>query len=84
MAMVGGGEQIETVHAPAVAAIQRMILSRPHYLRSEPIAVDQALWIEAQEQLKAALEKRGWPLLASGDCDRMNFLLMGVPVVIDD
>jgi hypothetical protein len=81
--MAGGyeGEQPEIVHAPAVAEVQRMILGRPHYLRSEAIAIEPQLWVQAQEQLKQALEKRGWPLLADGDCHKPNFLLLGVPVV---
>lgn len=83
--MAGGyeGEQPEIVHAPAVAAIQRAIVERPYYLQDRPIAVEPQLWSEAQEQLKQALEKRGWPLLADGECDRPNFLLMGVPVVMN-
>ena len=83
MTMVGGGEQIETVHAPAVADICRRIFTRAHYLRDRPIAVEPQLWADAQEQLKRALELRGWPLLASNECNQPNFMLCGVPVVME-
>jgi len=80
--MVGGGEQVEIVHAPAVAALQNAILARPHYLADQPFAIAPHVWHEAQAQLREALERRGWPLLADGACKRVNFLLCGVPVVM--
>jgi hypothetical protein len=82
MTMVGGGEQIETVHAPAVADIQRRIVARPHWLADQPLGVEPHLWHEARAQLEAVLKDRGWPLLADGRCDRINFLLAGVPIVM--
>ena len=82
--MVGGGEEIELVHAPQLAEVRRAIFDRPHYLADRPIAVDHELWHHAQEQLRHVLEARGWPLLASDRCDQPNFLLCGVPVVMSD
>jgi hypothetical protein len=82
MTMVGGGEQIETIHAPAVADIQRRISARPLWLADQPIAVEPHIWHEAQAQLLESLKQRGWPLLADGACNRVNFLLCGVPVVM--
>ena len=82
MTMIGGGEQVETVHAPAEADVLRRLTARPAYLADQPLGVEPHLWHEAREQLDASLKARGWPLLADGRCDRQNFLLSGVPIVM--
>lgn len=79
---IGHVEQIDVLHAPAVAEVRNMIYARPRYLADQPIAVQPQLWHEAQEQLRQLLAARGWPLSTSGSCDRVNFLLCGVPVVM--
>jgi hypothetical protein len=83
--IVGGGEQIELVHAPAVAEVRRRQVARPWYLADRPLAVEPELWHEAQTQLRDALEARGWPLVSDAPLVAKgvnNFMLCGVPIVM--
>jgi hypothetical protein len=82
MTMVGGGEAIETTHAPAVADVERRIRARPHYLADQPLSIEPALWHEAHAQMTGIMKARGWPLVADGACKRVNFLVSGVPVIM--
>jgi hypothetical protein len=84
VSVIGGGEQIEIVHAPALAEVIRAIETRPYYLRKEPIEVARHIFIEAQEQLKRSLEARGWPMVCMEHINRQHFLVHGVPVLMID
>jgi hypothetical protein len=82
--MVGGGDAVAIVHAPAVAEVRRRQLERPRYLSDQPFAIDPELWVRARDELMDLLERRGWPLLSDEKFKQRNFLLYGTTIVMED
>lgn len=85
--MIGGGDNPELVKAPALAEIQRRIISRAYWLCGEPFAVDPRLWGEARSEHAHILSERGWPLAQSNDLAGRgidHFLLCGIAIIKAD
>lgn len=70
---------------PALADLTRQINDRPLWMMQDsvPLEVDAETWKCAREEMVAIQRARGFPL-ASAAIDRTNFLLRGIPVVIND
>ena len=85
--MQGGGEALPLVHAPALGEIYRRQYARPHWRQTTPLSIEADLWRQAQGELRDVLAKRGWPILSDAEMSKKgvpNFLLYGVPIVMDD
>ncbi len=68
-----------------LAILANRLVQRPPYLALEPLAVDRETYVLAEGEMREVLRARGWhapPL--SHALNRVNFLLMGVPVVCMD
>lgn len=75
------------LEAPHLAEVHKRLFARPAWRADKPLAVELDLWHQAKGELKAALEARGWPLNQDRQLTNLgieNFLLCGIPVVIDD
>jgi hypothetical protein len=83
--IVGGGEQSEIIELPILAKLARQIDDRPVWLIQDraPIVVDPATFKAARDEMKLALQRQGRPLSTAPWIDQENFLLRGIPVVMN-
>lgn len=72
------------LEAPALAELSRQIFARPLWMMQDtvPLEVDPETWKRAREEMVSIQKARGFAL-ASASIDRVNFLLRGVPVVMN-
>lgn len=68
---------------PVLAQLSRRLIERPLYLHDQPLEVDSGTWKQARDEMVGIQRDRGFPL-ASANISQANFLLRGVPVVIND
>ncbi len=82
-----------TPQAQTLADIRRCMLDRPPVLQAEPLQIDPRTFDEAEKEMMALLEKRGFMhrdgrnnvvLIQRADIPERNFLLFGIPVVCQE
>jgi hypothetical protein len=71
--------------APALAALSRQLHERPLWQTREavPLEVNPHTWQRANNEMREAMERQG-RLVAAADIGKPNFLLFGIPVVMND
>lgn len=80
---VGNTPQFE---APTLAALARQINERPLWQIKEalPLLVDPETWHRANTEMREVQERQGRHVAAASWAPLPNFLLHGIPVVMDD
>lgn len=83
--MVGGGEQVEIVSAPTVATLVKRMNDRPVWqiIDKAPLYVDSETFQRARTEMQEALARQGRAVVAADWAPLPNFLLLGVPVVMN-
>lgn len=77
---VGNRPQFE---APILADLMQQIVHRPWWAMKDPLPVDPETWAKANDEM-ADVAKRQGRTVAAASLPAPNFLLMGVPVVMND
>jgi hypothetical protein len=80
---VGRTPQFE---APTLADLTRKIYERPLWQTKEavPFPVDPETWQRANTEMREVMKRQGRPVYAADWAPRPNFLLQGIPVVMND
>lgn len=69
--------------APTLADLSARIDGRPSWAVKEPLAIDRDTFERAETEMFDVQKRRGFPVPRS-EMDQPNFLLRGVPVVMND
>lgn len=72
------------VEAPAIAALSQLMAERPVWLASEPFEIDSTTFERARDEMATIQRNQGRPLPVAPWIPRPNFLIRGVPVVMND
>lgn len=78
---IGSTPQFEV---STLAMIHRQILERPPYMAREPLALDRDTYEKAIEEMASVMNLQGRRLSKADWLKMDNFLLYGVPVVMND
>lgn len=71
---------------PAIAVIMAYLVKRSPAFGHQPFPVPEELFTAAEGEMKANMQKRGFPLPVSKDLERdgvRNFMLLGTPIVVE-
>lgn len=81
--MIGGGEPVSLIDAPALAELTQRILRAPHWALTDdrPFPVEPQLWLQAYAEWRKIMKDRGWDV---PDIAQKKFLFSGVPIVMGD
>lgn len=77
---IGSTPQFE---APTLAKLTHRIDARPGWAVKDPLAVDRGTFDKALSEMTEVQKRRGFPVPTTS-IDKPNFLLRGVPVVMND
>lgn len=71
---------------PTLVELTRQINERPLWQMGEalPLEVDRQTWHRANAEMKEAMERQGRGVAAAAWAPTPNFLLRGIPVVMND
>jgi hypothetical protein len=82
--MVGGGEQVTLIDAPALAELARRVYALPRYMADRPLAVEPDLYQRGLDELDRVMRDRGWRVAVADWVKQPNYLFKGIPVVMAD
>lgn len=77
---VGATPQLE---APILADLMQRIVHRPWWMMKEPLPVDPDTFEKAKTEMAEVQKLQGRHVAAAPGVDQPNFLLMGIPVVMN-
>lgn len=77
---IGNTPQFE---APILADLMQRIVHRPWWAMKDPLPVDPVTFEKANLEMAEVQERQGRRVIAAAWAPKPNFLLMGVPVVLN-
>lgn len=72
-----------TPGCPTLAVLVREISDRKYLMRDTPLFVDAATYENAEAEMLAIRQRRGYSTLERASLSAPNFLLFGVPIVTE-
>lgn len=75
--------EVPQFEAPILADLMQQIVHRPWWAMKDPLPVDPETWQRANTEMAEVQERQGRRVVAAEWAPAPNFLLMGVPVVMN-